>query len=142
LPLRVPPCFSFVRTDAESSFYFLSQFTMKTTHNSLEDYLKTIVEKQSGSIAQFIAKIALEIEPPKSFFQDLVSHGCISGMIGELVYYQDTRKFFDNFYEEIETLRENYEITIPQDTDLKNYLVWTAVEIIGAQMYQDWENGS
>ena len=90
------------------------------------------------SIAQFVAKIALETEPSKSFFQSIASDGCISGMIGELVYYQDTHKFFDNFYEEIEDLREDYEIDIPQDTDLKNYLAWAAVEIIAAQMYQDW----
>jgi hypothetical protein len=114
---------------------------MKTTHISLEDYLKTIVEKQPDTIAQFIAKIALETESPKSFFQDLISHGCISGMIGELVYYYETHQFFDDFYKEIETLREDYEIIIPQGTDLKNYLAWAAVEIIAVQMYQDWENG-
>lgn len=115
---------------------------MKTTPITLEDYLKTVVEKQSDTITQFVAKIALETESPKSFFNDLASHGCIFGMIGELVYYQDTHQFFDDFYEEIETLREHYEITIPQGTDLKNYLAWAAVEIVGTQMYQDWENGS
>jgi hypothetical protein len=115
---------------------------MKTTHISLEDYLKEIIKTQSNTIAQFVANIALETETPKSFFQDLISHGCISGMIGELVYYYETHQFFDDFYKEIETLREDYEITIPQGTDLKNYLAWAAVEIVAYQMYQDWENGS
>ena len=115
---------------------------MKTTHISLENYLKVVVEKQSNSITQFVAKTALETESPKSFFQDLISHGCISGMIGELVYYYETHQFFDDFYKEIEILREDYEIIIPQGTDLKNYLASAAVEIVAYKMYQDWENGS
>ena len=115
---------------------------MKTTHISLEDYLKVVVEKQSNNMTQFVAKIALEKESSKLFFKDLISHGCISGMVGELVYYYDTHQFFDDFYKEIESLREDYEIIIPQGTDLKNYLAWAAVEIVAHQMYQDWENGS
>ncbi len=115
---------------------------MKTTHINLEDYLKTVVEKQPNSIAKFVAKIALETESPKSFFDDLASHGCISGMIGELVYYHDTHQFFNTFYNEIEKIRSEYEIIIPNDKDLKNYLAWAAVEIVAYQMYQDWEYGS
>lgn len=115
---------------------------MKTTHTSFEAYLKTIVEKQPESIAQFIAKLTLEDENPKSFFQDLCEYGCNSGIIGNLVYYKDTHQFFDTFYKEIEELRIEYEIIIPNDKDLKNYLAWAAVEIVASQMYQDWENGS
>lgn len=30
----------------------------------------------------------------ESWFEDLLSHGCVSGMVGELVYYLDTTKFY------------------------------------------------
>ena len=33
--------------------------------------------------------------------EELQQYGCISGMIGELIYYDDTEKFFDNYKEEI-----------------------------------------
>lgn len=33
--------------------------------------------------------------------EELQQHGCISGMIGELIYYDDTIKFFDEYKEEI-----------------------------------------
>lgn len=115
---------------------------MKSTHISLEEHLKTVVEKDPNSIAQFVAKVALETESPKLFFQDLGSHGCISGIIGELVYYHDTHGFFDSFYKEIEQLRSEHEILIPNDKDLKNYLAWASVEIVAYQIYQDWKNGS
>ena len=33
--------------------------------------------------------------------EELQQHGCISGMIGELIYYDETIKFFDEYKEEI-----------------------------------------
>ncbi|MGN0973936.1 MAG: hypothetical protein ACI4OT_04270 [Bacilli bacterium] len=33
--------------------------------------------------------------------EDLQKYGCVSGMIGELIYYDDTIKFFDEYKEEI-----------------------------------------
>lgn len=33
--------------------------------------------------------------------EDLQKYGCISGMIGELIYYDDTNKFFDDYKNEI-----------------------------------------
>ena len=40
----------------------------------------------------------------KSWFEDLLNHGCISGMVGKLVYYDDTIKFYDDYENEIEDL--------------------------------------
>lgn len=42
----------------------------------------------------------------KSFFSDLMSNGCESGMINNLIYYTDTHKFYDKYYDEIEKIRE------------------------------------
>ena len=33
--------------------------------------------------------------------EDLQQYGCVSGMIGELIYYDDTTNFFDEYREEI-----------------------------------------
>jgi hypothetical protein len=37
----------------------------------------------------------------EEFFRDLARGGCISGMVGTLIYYTDTHKFFDSHYYEI-----------------------------------------
>lgn len=39
--------------------------------------------------------------------EDLQQYGCVSGMIGELIYYDDTIKFFDEYKEEINDLLSN-----------------------------------
>lgn len=39
--------------------------------------------------------------------KDLNQGGCQSGFIGELIYYSDTSKFYDDHEEEIETLLDD-----------------------------------
>jgi len=40
----------------------------------------------------------------EAFFEDLLTHGCISGMIGDLIYYADTSKFFNKHRDDINSL--------------------------------------
>jgi len=115
---------------------------MKTTRISLEDYLKTIVEKQPESIATIIAQDIIDATNSKSFINDLLEYGCSSGAVPSMVLYHQTHSFFDKYYYEIEEIRNEYEIVIPHETDLKNFLAWASYETVAYQMYQDWENGS
>jgi hypothetical protein len=73
-------------------------------------------------------------EEIEGFFQDITNNGCISGMVGHLIYYSDTRIFFDKFYKEIEDLRIEYEestgCAFQIKYDLRNTLAWFAFEEI------------
>lgn len=40
----------------------------------------------------------------KGWVEDLLSHGCVSGMVSELIYYRDTVKFYKNNRVEIQAL--------------------------------------
>jgi len=40
----------------------------------------------------------------EGWFEDLFNSGCVSGMVGELIYYRDTIKFFKKHKEDITTL--------------------------------------
>ena len=40
----------------------------------------------------------------RDYLKDVCNHGCISGMVGGLIYYQDTTKFFENHKNEINDL--------------------------------------
>ncbi len=68
----------------------------------------------------------------KDFFLDLIQHGCISGMIGKLIYYADTHKFYDKYYNEIEELRlyveDNLGNSLELNGDYKNAMAWYAFE--------------
>lgn len=39
--------------------------------------------------------------------EELQQYGCVSGMIGELIYYDDTEKFFEEYKEEINDMLSN-----------------------------------
>lgn len=107
---------------------------MKNAHNRLTKKLRKISNESSLSIRKIVAQEALDhsYDDPKNFFCDLLSHGCASGMIGSLIYYRDTHKFFDLHYSEIEELRYEYEDNLGEPLqikgDLKNFFAWFAFE--------------
>jgi len=43
----------------------------------------------------------------EDFFSDLMQNGCVSGMIGSLIYYSDTKKFFNDNKSDINKLLSN-----------------------------------
>jgi len=40
----------------------------------------------------------------EGYIEDLMQHGCQSGMVGELIYYHDTVKFYEEFKTEIKVM--------------------------------------
>lgn len=42
-----------------------------------------------------------------TYMEDLQKHGCISGMIPELIYYDDTNEFYDTYKTDINDLLSN-----------------------------------
>ena len=110
------------------------------TKTTLIKTLQTIANSRDNTIEKYVAQEALNHgDNPENFFQDILTHGCVSGMVSGLVYYTDTHKFFDTYYKEIEELRTEYEDStgIPvniQDSDLKNTLAWFAFEQVAYQI--------
>lgn len=68
----------------------------------------------------------------KCFFSDLLSNGCQSGMIGTLIYYNDTNAFFNKYQSEIEELKEQLEDDLGEPLQIKgnitNWLAWFGFE--------------
>jgi len=99
----------------------------------LQKQLRDIIKNNPDSLQAAVATEALECGYDiTDFFADLLQHGCQSGMIGSLIYYCDTHKFYDTHYAEIEHLRYELETAIgvplqPQG-DLKNWYAWVAFE--------------
>lgn len=104
----------------------------------MKNLLKQICKNNPESIQAEVAQEALDHDDPQTFFNDLLQHGCISGMVSSLIYYTDTHAFYDKHYSEIEELRAEYEESIgePLQThnDLKNYLAWFAFEQVAYQL--------
>ena len=115
--------------------------TIETVNADFQKYLETI--SKQDDIAWYIAAEALEYNNPDAFFSDLASHGCISGLVGWLVRYTDTHKFFDEHYEEIQDLKEEWEDSVWEALmihgDIKNFLAWFAFEEVAYRMANEWE---
>lgn len=79
----------------------------------------------------------------EDFFKDLYQNGCISGMIGSLIYYTDTHKFSEQYLDDIQDLRQELgremgePIAIPDDTDLLNWLAWFGYEETARRIYSE-----
>lgn len=72
-------------------------------------------------------------EEINDWLKDLLNQGCASGMVGELITYEDTHKFYSKFYYEIEEIRIEWEEEIGEainvgNQDLKNFYAWFAFE--------------
>ena len=70
----------------------------------------------------------------RSVISDINEHGCVSGIISELIYYTDTHKFYDKYYEDIENLVSEWEsntgerVMPKSGEDRKNFYAWFGYE--------------
>lgn len=104
----------------------------------LRQTLSDILEKEPYGLEAEVIREALDYHDISDFFKDLMQHGCISGMIGSLIYYNDTHAFYDKHYSDIERMRTEYEKNIGEPLtikgDLKNFLAWYAFEETAYQL--------
>lgn len=77
----------------------------------------------------------------ENFFSDLLSHGCQSGMISTLIYYNDTKKFYIEYIDEIQELIERLEDelgeSIKADGNRLNFYSWLAFEETARNIAQE-----
>jgi hypothetical protein len=116
------------------------------TRNSLEEAVKEIILSEVDE--NYI----------DSFFEDLQQNGCISGMIGALIYYADTTKFFETHIEDINQelkdlmweigadsptglFGDKYDSEDPlcRDNTNQNLLAWFAFETVADRFCRELE---
>lgn len=111
------------------------------TNNELKNKLQTIIDNNyRDTLETEVAKEALQYDDIARFFEQLLRYGCVSGMISSLVYYTDTRKFYDTYYHEIELLRSEFdEMGCPLQVgyDLKNDYAWFAFEVTASRIAKE-----
>ena len=112
------------------------------TNNELKNKLQAIIDTTYGDTLETeVAKEALEHDDDIAlFFDQLFRHGCVSGMVSSLVWYSDTREFYDKHYHQIEELRSEYEemgCPLKVGYDLKNDYAWFAFEVTAGRMAEE-----
>lgn len=115
------------------------------TMNALEREVKSICESESENYDDGI----------RGFIKDLRQGGCVSGLVGSLIYYSDTIEFYDKFENEIQELIDNYtqelgynnrlefisslngSENVHSNEQLKNLLAWFAFEETAFQLFDN-----
>ena len=81
-------------------------------------------------------------EDVRKFMEDLRCYGCVSGMIGELTYYSDTKKFFidnlDEIQDYINDLIQEHVYSVGEFD--YNEIVWVVFEAIANEYFYTIED--
>ena len=114
--------------------------------NLLNSMLENTME---GTLKHEVVEIIMDqvdgLDDNKIFsaVEEIVTHGCASGVVPALITYDDTDKFFDNHADEIFELAEDMKqegIIDMNNFELsKNNLAWFAFEAIAQEIYQEME---
>ena len=95
--------------------------------------LESLIDKAEG----------LENEEIISMVNDIVSYGCASGIVLDMMFYHDTESFFDTHSEEIfNLLNESIAEGLTDANNIefsKNNLAWWAYEVITSQILYELE---
>jgi hypothetical protein len=72
----------------------------------MKNKLQAIQQETNNKLTLKVIESLLDREEDEieSYIEDLMNHGCVSGMVGELIYYNDTVKFYQEFKAEIKAM--------------------------------------
>jgi hypothetical protein len=74
----------------------------------LKEIKKGTTNKLTKKVINMLLSHQNDYENLQSYIEDILQHGCISGMISELIYYNDTIAFYKKYKREImEMLQES-----------------------------------
>ena len=116
---------------------------MLETKNTMMETIESLknMKEESKLISEVVDIILDNIEDydaPEDYFENVLNHGCASGVVPELITYEDTEKFFDRHVDEIFDLlnevREYGEIKFELN---RNNLAWFAFEETLNRIYND-----
>jgi 4-hydroxyphenylpyruvate dioxygenase-like putative hemolysin len=114
---------------------------------SIREALQQRLEGEDNQLVKYVIEDILEQDEDymQSYMEDVQRHGCISGMVGSLIYYGDTHAFYDKYYDEIEDLRQDMLeqgidfLEYIKENDFKNHMAWMAYEETMRQVSEELE---
>ena len=110
--------------------------TMNNNMETMKGQLNNIVTYGTIALKCRVAQIALDhidnYDDPQGYFEDVLQNGCQSGIVGELIYFYQTKEFFKDYCDEILDIYSVYveEGLIQQELEHmdSNWLAWFGFE--------------
>ena len=104
----------------------------KQSNKTLEQAVFEIVESATEGYSR---------AEQKAWLEDLATHGCVSGMVSDLICFHQTEYFFDQHADEILELANllgfNVDVVNVGLTQFKNNMAWFAFEVLAANYEAD-----
>ena len=104
--------------------------------NSIMNNTESELKRESAEIIMDMLDENMTNKEILDTVDDIVRHGCASGMVLALIYYSDTEPFFDRHADEIFDLYNNgiYDFELN-----KNSLAWFGFETMAYEIYEELE---
>lgn len=77
---------------------------MKLTLTNVKSLKRETDNKLTKHVCNYIIGRWQDYEDKTNIFKDVLYHGCVSGIVGELIYYSDTLKYYNKYRNEINSL--------------------------------------
>lgn len=120
---------------------------MKLTRSGVQEIKRNSENKLTKHVCNYVISRWSNYEDKKHIFTDVLNYGCQSGIVGELIYYTDTVRFYQQYRQEINNLlydtmngtglyspselfgdKWDKEDPLAQDTHNQNLLTWFGFE--------------
>jgi hypothetical protein len=113
--------------------------------HTFEKKLENIKSICVNDLIERVIDDALDHGEDAQWLEDVRQYGCQSGSVSGLIYYTDTAKFFEEFYDEIQDAFFDYSESIGeqpkiQNGDIKNWFAWFGYEWAVGQVLDRLEN--
>lgn len=95
------------------------------------------------------AQILEDADDNISYIKDAATHGCVGGNCRNLIYYEDTHKFYNKHADEIDEILQEYKEQTGEhynilenmerlgQTDIRNFLAWLGYEIRAQEIMRE-----
>ena len=106
--------------------------------------LNTFLENMYGeselkdNVIDIILNNIDDYENPITFLEEVLQYGCISGIVPELIYFNETKCFFIKHMEEIFDIYNEVKDSLNADFEVNaNNLSWLAFEYMVNEIYNE-----
>ena len=77
---------------------------MKLTLSNVKELKRTSTNPLTKHVCNYVIDRWGDYDNKRYIFTDVLDHGCQSGIVGELIYYSDTVRFYKQYRQEINAL--------------------------------------
>ena len=77
---------------------------MKLTLSNVKELKRASTNPLTKHVCNYVIDRWGDYDNKRYIFTDVLDHGCQSGIVGELIYYSDTVRFYKQYRQEINAL--------------------------------------